>query len=109
MIGASNYTADMVKAANETAVIKSLPRYEVLQPRYNLYDRAEFEALRDLVVERGDRHRRSITASPRASSPASIARKADFGKSPRGGGVEKYLDAKGERILAALDQVGQGQ
>jgi aryl-alcohol dehydrogenase-like predicted oxidoreductase len=31
--------------------------------------------------------------------------KADMGKSARGGGVERYLDAKGEKILQALDQV----
>ena len=30
---------------------------------------------------------------------------ADLGKSPRGGGVAKYLDARGMRILAALDAV----
>ena len=47
VIGASNYTAEMVREAQQTAIIKSLPRYDVLQPRYNLYDRAEFEALRD--------------------------------------------------------------
>jgi aryl-alcohol dehydrogenase-like predicted oxidoreductase len=33
--------------------------------------------------------------------------KADLGKSPRGGGVEKFLTPKGEAILAALDKVGQ--
>jgi hypothetical protein len=57
VLGASNYTADMVKAAQETSVIKSLPRYEVLQPRFNLYDRTRWG-------------RWSITVSPRASSPA---------------------------------------
>ena len=30
---------------------------------------------------------------------------ADLGKSPRGGGVKPYLDARGMRILAALDAV----
>jgi aryl-alcohol dehydrogenase-like predicted oxidoreductase len=32
---------------------------------------------------------------------------ADLNKSPRGGGVKKYLDEKGLRILAALDQVSE--
>jgi aryl-alcohol dehydrogenase-like predicted oxidoreductase len=31
----------------------------------------------------------------------------DLGKSPRGQGVQKYLDAKGKRILAALDKVAE--
>jgi aryl-alcohol dehydrogenase-like predicted oxidoreductase len=30
---------------------------------------------------------------------------ADFGKSPRGGRMERFLDARGLRILAALDAV----
>ena len=104
VIGASNYTSQMVKEANETAVIKSLPRYEVLQPRYNLYDRAEFDALRDVVTEDdiGTVVYYSLAAGFLTGKYRS---KADFGKSPRGGGAEKYLDAKGENILAALDKV----
>ena len=106
VVGASNYTADMVREANETAVIKSLPRYEVLQPRYNLYDRTEFEVLRDLVIEE---ELGTIVYYSLASGflTGKYRSKADFGKSPRGGGAEKYLDAKGERILAALDQVAK--
>lgn len=106
VIGASNYTAAMVKEANDTAVIKSLPRYEVLQPRYNLYDRAEFEALREVVLEEnlGTIVYYSLAAGFLTGKYRS---KADFGKSPRGGGAEKYLDAKGERILAALDRVAK--
>jgi aryl-alcohol dehydrogenase-like predicted oxidoreductase len=105
-VGASNYTADMVRAAHEVSVIKSLPRYEVLQPRYNLYDRAEFEALRDVVLEEnlGTIVYYSLAAGFLTGKYRS---KADFGKSPRGGGAEKYLDAKGERILAAIDRVAK--
>ncbi|MDB5613339.1 MAG: aldo/keto reductase [Devosia sp.] len=106
VIGASNYTSQMVKEANETAVIKSLPRYEVLQPRYNLYDREEFEALRDLVIE--DEIGTVVYYSLAAGFLTGKYRsKADFGKSPRGGGAEKYLDAKGEKILGVLDQVAK--
>jgi aryl-alcohol dehydrogenase-like predicted oxidoreductase len=106
VIGASNYTTEMVKQANDTAVIKSLPRYEVLQPRYNLYDRAEFEALRELVL--ADQIGTVVYYSLASGFLTGKYRsKADFAKSPRGGGVEKYLDAKGERILAALDQVAK--
>lgn len=106
VIGASNYTSQMVKEANETAVIKSLPRYEVLQPRYNLYDRAEFDALRDVVTEDdiGTVVYYSLAAGFLTGKYRS---KADFGKSPRGGGAEKYLDAKGEKILSALDKVAK--
>ena len=107
VIGASNYTAAMMRDANETAVIKSLPRYETLQPKYNLYDRGEYEgALQDLALAEDIG---IITYHSLASGflTGKYRSKADFGKSPRGGGVEKYLNAKGNAILAALDRVGK--
>ena len=106
VVGASNYTAEMVKDAQETSILKTLPRYEVLQPRYNLYDREEFDALRDTVVDNeiGTIVYYSLAAGFLTGKYRS---KADFGKSPRGSGAEKYLDAKGQAILAALDQVGK--
>ena len=104
VVGASNYTTDMIKAAQQTSIIKTLPRYDVLQPRYNLYDREEFDALRDVVIE--DELGTIVYYSLAAGFLTGKYRsKADFGKSPRGGGAEKYLDAKGEAILAALDKV----
>ena len=105
-IGASNYTAEMIKAAQDVSVIKSLPRYDVLQPRFNLYDRAEFEALRDIVIEN---EMGAVVYYSLASGflTGKYRSKADFGKSPRGGGVERYLDKKGEAILAALDKVAK--
>jgi aryl-alcohol dehydrogenase-like predicted oxidoreductase len=105
-LGASNYTADMLKAAQETAVIKSLPRYEVIQPRFNLYDRAEFDALRDTVIEN---ELGAVVYYSLASGflTGKYRGEADLGKSPRGGGMARYLDAKGQAILAALDQVSK--
>jgi len=106
VVGASNYTAQMVKDAQETSILKTLPRYEVLQPRYNLYDREEFDALRDTVI---DNEIGTIVYYSLAAGflTGKYRCKADFGKSPRGSGAEKYLDKKGEAILAALDEVGK--
>jgi len=42
-IGASNFTADRLAQSLAVSEKKKLPRYESLQPLYNLYDRAEFE------------------------------------------------------------------
>ncbi|MET3927016.1 aldo/keto reductase [Devosia sp. 2618] len=105
-VGASNYTAEMVEAAQQVSVIKSLPRYDVLQPRYNLYDRAEFDALRDTVTahEIGTVVYYSLAAGFLTGKYRS---KADFSKSARGGGAANYLNAKGEKILAALDKVAK--
>ena len=54
--GASNFSAAQLSAALAASAAKGLPRYEVLQPEYNLYDRGGFDgALRDLCIARGDR------------------------------------------------------
>ena len=105
-VGASNYTAEMVKEAQEVSVIKSLPRYEVLQPRFNLYDRAEFDALRDTVAEY---EMGTVVYYSLASGflTGKYRSKADLGKSARGGGIERHMNEKGEAILAALDQVAK--
>ena len=104
VIGASNYTAQMVEEAEHTAVIKSLPRYEVLQNRYNLYDRAEFEALRP-VIEKYEVGTVVYYSLASGFLTGKYRSRNDLSKSPRGGGIEKYLDDKGQRILKALDEV----
>ncbi|MGI6854269.1 aldo/keto reductase [Mesorhizobium sp. 1B3] len=103
--GASNLDAAQLKEALAVAQGKSLPRYEVLQPGYNLYDRAEFEgALRDLTMaeEIG-----VITYFSLAKGFLSgkYRSEADLGKSQRGEGVKQYLNDRGTRILAALEKV----
>jgi aryl-alcohol dehydrogenase-like predicted oxidoreductase len=82
-----------------------LPRYEALQPEYNLYDRASYDGkLRELCMAEG---LGVITYYSLASGFLSgkYRSQADLGKSARGSGVKKYLDARGLRILGALDEV----
>jgi len=43
-IGASNYSAPRLKAALETSAKHGLPRYETLQPHYNLMEREGYES-----------------------------------------------------------------
>src|SRR5690606_1920559 len=102
VIGASNYSTAMLEEAQQTAIVKSLPRYEVVQPRYNLYDRADFEALRPYLL---DNEVGAVVYSSLASGflTGKYRSEADLGQSPRGGGVGRYLDEKGLRILEALD------
>ncbi len=105
VIGASNYTTEMLEAAQQTAIVKSLDRYEVIQPRYNLYDREEFDALRPYLL---DNDVGAIVYYSLASGflTGKYRSEADLGQSPRGGGIGRYLDARGLSILSALDQVG---
>jgi aryl-alcohol dehydrogenase-like predicted oxidoreductase len=104
-IGASNLDATQLGEALAVAKANHLPRYEVLQPEYNLYDRAGFDgALRDLCVREG---LGVVTYYSLASGflTGKYRSKADLGQSARGEGVAGYLDARGMGILAALDEV----
>lgn len=106
-IGASNLDAGQLRAALDVARLRDLPRYEVLQPEYNLYDRASYDGpLRDLCMKED---LGVITYYSLASGFLSgkYRTAADLGKSVRGGGVKRYLDARGMRILAALDAVAE--
>ena len=103
--GASNLQVSLLEGAIAAAKARGGPRYEVLQPEYNLYDRAAFEGpLRDLCMaeEIG-----VITYYSLAKGFLSgkYRGEADLGRSPRGGGVKAYLNPRGLRILAALDEV----
>ncbi|MFI0845128.1 aldo/keto reductase [Mesorhizobium sp. IMUNJ 23232] len=104
-VGASNLDAGQLADALKISRDKGLPRYEVLQPEYNLYDRSSYDGkLRDLCMKEG---LGVITYFSLAKGFLSgkYRSEADLGKSARGGGVKSYLDARGMRILAALDAV----
>ncbi len=103
-IGASNYGADRLEQALRISGEKGYPRYECLQPHYNLMERAGYEsALEPLCRGRG------IGVIPYYSLASGFLTgkyrsEADLGKSPRGGGVKKYLNDRGLGVLKALDQ-----
>jgi aryl-alcohol dehydrogenase-like predicted oxidoreductase len=106
-IGASNYTAPRLRQAIQTSEVQGIARFHTLQPRYNLYDRADFEAeLQPLCVRE---HVAVIPYYGLASGFLSgkYRSPADFAKSPRGQGVARYLDDRGRRILQALDEVSR--
>jgi aryl-alcohol dehydrogenase-like predicted oxidoreductase len=102
-IGASNYGAPRLREALVVSAKHGWPRYETLQPHYNLMVRKEYEgALQDLCVAEGIG---VITYFSLASGflTGKYRNEADFSKSARGGGMGKHLNARGKRVLAALD------
>jgi aryl-alcohol dehydrogenase-like predicted oxidoreductase len=104
-IGASNYTAPRLKAALEVSARNSLPRFETLQPLYNLHDRGQFEGpLQDLCVSENVS---AITYFSLASGflTGKYRSEADFSKSPRGMRMKQYFTPRGFAILRALDEV----
>jgi aryl-alcohol dehydrogenase-like predicted oxidoreductase len=106
-IGASNLPAERLAQALAISRQHGYPQYQTLQPHYNLYERATFEgSLEDLCV------RENIGVITYFSLAAGFLTgkyrsDADFAKSPRGGGMHKFLNPRGHAILAALDSVAQ--
>ena len=102
-IGASNHSAARFAQALEVSRSRGLPRYETLQPLYNLYERSGYEAeLQALCV----RERVGVINFHGLASgflTGKYRSEADFGKSPRGAGMKRYLNERGQRILDALD------
>ncbi len=104
-IGASNYSAPRLQEALDISARENLPRYESLQPEYNLYERAGYEAeLEPLCRE----HRIGVIGYFSLAAgflTGKYRSERDFGKSARGGRMSKYLNERGHRILGALDAV----
>ena len=105
-IGASNFTAPRLAEALDVSERLGLPRYESLQPLYNLYDRAVFEdALEPLCLARGVGVI-NFYALAAGFLTGKYRSDADIGKSARGATTtKKYLNPRGLRILDALDGV----
>jgi len=106
-IGASNYTRERLAAAIEVSEKHGLPKYQCLQPHYNLIERAGYEKdLEPLCLKHG------IGVIPYFALAGGFLTgkyrsEADLSKSPRGMGVKKYLNERGMRVLGALDQVAK--
>lgn len=104
-IGASNYSAARLAEALDVSKRLGLPRYESLQPLYNLYDRAAFEdELEPLCLREGLSviNYYSLAAGFLTGKYRS---EADLADSARGGTVKKYLNERGFRIVDALHEV----
>jgi aryl-alcohol dehydrogenase-like predicted oxidoreductase len=104
-IGASNFKPQTLRDALAVSKRLGLPRYETLQPLYNLYDRAGFEAeLQPLCIEEGIGVI-SFYALAAGFLTGKYKSEADLGASPRGARAKNYLNERGLRIVAALEEV----
>ena len=102
-IGASNFETDRLGSAAAASKTGGFPRYETLQPAYNLMDRGIEGPLQQLCLAENV----SIISYYGLASgflTGKYRSLADLGKSPRGGGMKKHLEGeKGPKVLAALD------
>jgi aryl-alcohol dehydrogenase-like predicted oxidoreductase len=103
-IGASNYTASRLKQALDVSKKHGLPRFESLQPHYNLVERPVFEDdLGPLCLAEG---LGVINYFSLASGflTGKYRSEADFDGKARGSAAKQYLNPKGLKVLAALDE-----
>jgi len=103
--GTSNYSVEQLTASFEAAKKHGLVPYLTLQPEYNLYDRSGFEnGLQQLCIE----HSMGVICYFSLASgflTGKYRTEEDLSKSQRGGGIKKYFNERGFRILKALDEV----
>ena len=106
-IGASNYSAARLAEALDLARRHGLPRFETLQPEYNLVDRAGYEFELEPLVRTHDIGVIGYYALASGFLSGKYRSEADAAKSPARGAhvVRRYLNPRGKRILAALDDV----
>lgn len=106
-IGTSNYTPEQITNALKISREHNWPRYECLQPNFNLYDRADYERQLEPICER-----ENLGVIPYFSLAAGFLTgkyrsEADLAQRARGQFVKKYLTERGFTILAALDEVAK--
>ena len=104
-IGASNYTGPRLALALETSRRLGVPRYESLQPLYNLVEREPYESELEPVCREHGVGVINFYALASGFLTGKYRSSADLGKSVRSGGAKKYLDDRGRAVLGALDAV----
>lgn len=106
-IGASNYTANRLAEALRVSDAEGLTRYTALQPHYNLMQRGDYEGEMAGLCAREEiacipywsLAQGFLTGKYRAGGP--------HVDSARAGMISGYLDERGMRVLAALDQIAE--
>ena len=103
-IAASNYGAERLREALATSERAGLAAYAALQPEYSLVERDYERELAPLCAEKGlpclpyfALARGFLTGKYRPGGPSV--------ESARAAGASEYLDARGVRVLEALDEV----
>jgi aryl-alcohol dehydrogenase-like predicted oxidoreductase len=104
-IGASNFSATRLQSALEASRQYGLPRYESLQPEYNLYDRAGYETSLEGVCVKNGLGVISYFSLASGFLSGKYHSGEEAARVPRAGILKKYFSPRGMRILGALDEV----
>ena len=107
VIGASNYTGERLEEALKVSAKEGIPAYQLLQPEYNLYDRADYESDLEPIVKA---HKVSVVPYYSLASgflSGKYRSKADIEGRARGAKVAGYLNDRGFKIVDALVKVAE--
>ncbi len=104
-IGASNFTPARLKDSLQASKKYNLPRYETLQPIYNLYNREEFEKELQAICVENNIGVINYYALAAGFLTGKYRSENDISKSVRGAGAHRYMNERGFKILKAMDEV----
>jgi aryl-alcohol dehydrogenase (NADP+) len=104
-IAASNFSGPRLQEALDTAERLGTPKYVALQPQYNLVHRSDFEQGARQVVEANGLSTVPYSALASGFLTGKYRDNGPAVDSPRAGGASRYLNDRGRKVLAALDQV----
>jgi aryl-alcohol dehydrogenase-like predicted oxidoreductase len=105
-IGFSNIGVERFREALALSAEKGLPRFESVQPEYNLCTRAPYEREYEPICRASEIGVISHTSLASGFLTGKYRAPADATKGPRGKGIAgKYFNPRATRILAALDDV----
>jgi aryl-alcohol dehydrogenase-like predicted oxidoreductase len=106
-IGTSNMTPERIQQSLAASLAKNFPKYESLQPHYNLYAREKYESQYEPICLENNLGVITYYSLQSGFLTGKYRAKSDAIKSPRGGNMDKYLDDRGQQILSALDNIAK--
>lgn len=107
IIGASNYGAERLSKALAVSECNGWPKYQSLQPEYNLYDRSDYESRLEPVCREQGLSVFTYFSLASGFLTGKYRSQNDLADRARGPMVKKYFDDRGMRILQALDRVAE--
>ena len=104
-IGASQIGPERLEEALAVSRREGLASYSVLQTEYNLMDRSAYEGPLRYVVVRHGLGMVAFYGLANGYLTGKYREPSDLAKSPRGDRAKRYMEGKGPKVLAVLDEV----
>lgn len=106
-IGASNFPVDRLAASLAASAAHGWPRYESIQPKYNLLDRDVFEGPLERTCESAGIGVLTHSSLAKGYLSGKYRTAADFTNSPRGAQVQRLLSDQRRRVLATVEEIAR--